>query len=102
MGRNNHNKFRGAGYHKRKFSIQNVRVMVDRIQKSDDTPVVLNGFLLIFPWAWLFGSGTVASSVYVVNTQLDTVIFVGGGVLTAFLLLAVALLWLPKRRKDKK
>jgi hypothetical protein len=102
MGRNNHNKRAGGNFQKRKFDLTKIRVMVDRIQKSEDTPVILNAVLLFLPWALLFASGVLASPVYAYsNPPLDTALFVFGGIAVLGLVIVFALMLLPKRKGKK-
>lgn len=100
MGRNNKNKIRNGNFRNRHFNIQEIKRSVQEIQKSREAATLLNATLLFLPWAAFFASGIIVSPVHA-YTDLDTALFVLGGIAVFILIVVFALLLLP-RRKDKK
>ena len=106
MGRNSHNKIKNGQWKNRKFNVNGVKRMVDRMQKKEEAAIMLNAVLLFMPWAVLFGLGSLVSPVYAqgadVSTDLDTLLFVGGGIIVFVLAVAFALMLKGKERKRKR
>jgi len=103
MGRNSHNKIRNGNFKNRKFNIKGIKRYVDRLQKAEETAILLNAVLLIFPWAMLFASGVLVSPVYAqgenVSTDLDTMLFIAGGIGVFVLVLVFSVLLKGKSKK---
>lgn len=96
MGRNRKNKIRNGSFRNSKFDLKSVKRMVDETRKEELT-VILNAVLLLLPWAILFGCGWVVPVVFAqggadVSTDLDTMLFVAGGVIVFVLAVAFALM----------
>ena len=104
MGRNNHNKIKNGNWKNRKFNIDDVKRMVDEIQRAEGTAIMLQAILLFMPWAVVFSLGALVNPVLAqgstLSTDLDTTLFFVGGILVFVLAIAFALMLKGRGRKE--